>query len=289
MEFFSDRELGPSPQTQEVIPPAARDGILGIIWARVGDDSFGLAYPVQCQDGNAIAGTNVSQLAAVVKGYRLPWPPDYPCEPDAYQLLDLVQFCFEKVAQPQRGDWHSYFRHHHLTFDRDAGRAEFRDEVNRVFQRHGLVYELAHNGQIQRLSPAVLREALAVSLFTTGDSHLDAMLESARQKFRRNDPDIRKESLEELWDAWERLKTIEPGKDKKATAGRLLDRASTEPQFRLLLETEARLLTDIGNNFMIRHTEVGKVPVTVSEHIDYLFHRMFALIRLLLRSSGRGG
>jgi hypothetical protein len=40
---------------------------------------------------------------------------------------------------------------------------------------------------------------------------------------------------------------------------------------------------------MIRHTELGKPPITESAQVDYLFHRMFAMIRLLLKSSGRGG
>ena len=73
----------------------------------------------------------------------------------------------------------------------------------------------------------------------------------------------------------------------KATA--LLAKASIEPSFQERLEREARELTDIGNKFMIRHTETDKVPISESTHIDYLFHRMFAIIRLLLKSSGRGG
>jgi len=356
MEFFSDQELGVLPPTHEDITPEARDGILGIIRARVGDDAFGVDYPnpaepepnrdrpkkseirsqnaprtgkglrspilfevppnphkqraeshpseifcqkragsedigtkQDCPDGNAITGTNLGALRDVVKGYRLCWPWDYPCEPDTYQLLDLVQFCYQKVAKPQRGSWHSYGKHYHLTFDRPAGQAEFREEVNLVFRRHGLVYELADNGQIQRLSPAILRDALATALFNTGDSHLDQMLESARDKFRDRDPAVRKESLEELWDAWERLKTVEPGKDKKESVARLLDKASSEGRFRDILEQEATELTGIGNSFMIRHTEMDKTPIETSEHVDYLFHRMFALIRLLLRRSGRGG
>ena len=39
---------------------------------------------------------------------------------------------------------------------------------------------------------------------------------------------------------------------------------------------------------MIRHTEVDKVPIVDSHHIDYLFHRMFSIIRLLLKAGGRG-
>src|SRR5580658_7191622 len=73
-----------------------------------------------------------------------------------------------------------------------------------------------------------------------------------------------------------------------AQATALLDKAATEPNFRDRLETEARELTEIGNRFMIRHTEMDKVPIADSAHVDYLFQRMFALIRLLLKASGRG-
>src|SRR6185436_10959217 len=110
-------------------------------------------------------------------------------------------------------------------------------------------------------------------------------LEAARQKFLNRSIDVRRESLEKLWDAWERLKTLEPGRDKRESAGRLLDRASGEPALRARLEHEARELTEIGNTFMIRHTEVDKVPVVASAHIDYLFQRMFSMIRLLLKTS----
>ena len=101
--------------------------------------------------------------------------------------------------------------------------------------------------------------------------------------------DIRKEGLEKLWDAWERLKTVEPGKDKKAQVTALLDRATKEPNCRKLLEDEAVALTSIGNNFMIRHTETNKTEIRGSACIDYLFHRLFAIIRLLLKTTDRGG
>jgi hypothetical protein len=85
------------------------------------------------------------------------------------------------------------------------------------------------------------------------------------------------------------LKTVEAGKDKKESAKALLDKAATEPIFRFRLEQEARELTEIGNKFMIRHTETDKVPIQDSAHVDYLFQRMFSIIRLLLNASGRGG
>ena len=110
------------------------------------------------------------------------------------------------------------------------------------------------------------------------------MLETARRKFLDPNPAIRLESLEKLWKAWERLKTIEPGKDKKASVTALLDKAAAEATFRDLLEKEARQLTDIGNTFHIRHSETTQVHLQESGHVDYLFHRLYAMIYLLLKS-----
>ncbi len=90
------------------------------------------------------------------------------------------------------------------------------------------------------------------------------MLETAREKFLNRSLDVRKEGLEKLWDARERLKTIEPGTDKKAQAKAILDKAAGEPVLRERLETEAKELNFIGNNLMIRHTEVGKPAIAES-------------------------
>ena len=90
-------------------------------------------------------------------------------------------------------------------------------------------------------------------------------------------------------DAWERLKTLEPGGNKRRQASNLLDKTTDEPSLRVTLEHEAKEITRIGNEFRIRHSETDKTPVERSEDIDYLFHRMFALIRLILKATSRGG
>ena len=89
-----------------------------------------------------------------------------------------------------------------------------------------------------------------------------------------------------MWDAWERIKTIEPGRDKKESAKKILDMAATEPKFRGLLEMDAQELTDIGNEFRIRHSETNKTEIQEVEQVDYLFHRMFAIVMLLLSKRG---
>ena len=100
---------------------------------------------------------------------------------------------------------------------------------------------------------------------------------------------MRREALEKLWDSWKRLKTIDAGKDKKETTKALLDKISSEPKFRELIEEEAKLLTRVGNQFMIRHTEKGKVPIVSSDSNRLpLFGRLFFMLVLLaLKSSDR--
>ncbi len=53
--------------------------------------------------------------------------------------------------------------------------------------------------------------------------------------------------------------------------------------YRELLEDEARNLTNIGNTFRIRHSEVDKVEIDRESQIDYFFYRMYSLVVLLLR------
>lgn len=118
----------------------------------------------------------------------------------------------------------------------------------------------------------------------SGDATLDALITAACSKFRDPAPAARQEAVRSLWDAWERLKTLDG--EKKISTQVLLDRAAQEEEFRKRLETEARTLTDIGNQFGIRHSETTQIPLARIEHWDYLFHRLFALIYLLLVCRG---
>ena len=66
---------------------------------------------------------------------------------------------------------------------------------------------------------------------------LDRLLEVSRGKFLNRSMDVRRESLEQLWDAWERLKTLEPGRDKRENSRLLLDKVTSEPALRTRLRT----------------------------------------------------
>ena len=87
---------------------------------------------------------------------------------------------------------------------------------------------------------------------------------------------------------FERLKTIEDP-DKKEGTTTLVNNAiaSDAAVFRSTVEEECKAMTRIGNELRIRHSEVGKERVGDNGEKDYLFMRLFSLIWLMLKGTGR--
>src|SRR5262249_2519640 len=145
---------------------------------------FGLSFNEKCGDGYAYAGTDHTRLGRTMKGYGIIWPHDVDRSnpPNDGQVFDLLEFSYEFIAEAKDPHYPSYMSHSHYSYDQESGRAKFTQDVNRMFERNGMAFELK-DGEIIRLAPAVLQEDLAVSVFRTGDNSLDELLETARQKF----------------------------------------------------------------------------------------------------------
>jgi hypothetical protein len=291
-KLFTERHGMNEPRVKDKLSDEHKKALLAIINADIDANLFGEAFSEGCPDNRANSiGCDLNKLRIALSVYKVIWPRDWPIIdhelPTEPELFDLIEFLYEHAALPHAYVHHSFFGHDHLSYDVDPGREKFEVGINRFFERNGIAFELRH-GQLTRLAPTGLHEALASQLFRTGDADLDRLLEASREKFLNRSLETRKEGLEKLWDAWERLKTLENGKDKKTQTKAILDKASAEPVLRERLESEAKELNMLGNDLMIRHTEVGKPSVRNSEQVDYLFHRMFAMIQLLLKSSGRG-
>jgi hypothetical protein len=225
MKYFSEREQGESPRSGEDLTGPTWTGLQSEIAKRINDGSFGATYPEICHDGGATVGADQlafwnAMHARMPSLEERPWlyainePPPVPV------VMDIIEFCWQSVGKPLAipGGYHPFFKHHHLKFNIDAGRAEFRDAINDIFRRNGLVFELTAQGAIERLAPPVLQETLTSATFATGDALLDGMLEDARRKYMSPDEPVRREALEKLWDAFERIKTLEPGAGKAVQA-----------------------------------------------------------------------
>jgi hypothetical protein len=295
VNYFGAREIGPPVQDQEAITLAAWQGIVGLVQAGLRTGLFAEDFPDRaCGDlAGAITGSSEEQFNLRLRGdhpeIRVPLDPNVL--PDTIPALEVIEFCYRHVSMPIAPEPHGFFAHrHYLHFRRDDGQAQFARDINTIFARNHLAYELQMNGEVRRTLPPVLREALASAEFRTEDNELNRLLESARRRFSDPDFHVRYDALRDLWHAFERLKTLEaPRDDLRLSSTALVERASQEPEFREYLTSEMREeLNDFGNGFFIRHANAEQVLLQTSEEIDYLFHRLFAVIRFLLRSTGRG-
>jgi hypothetical protein len=230
MPYFSDRERGETPQTSTELTPVAWRGIAALIRMCLDDGSFGARFPKMCPDGAGPCGTSESlfwdammaEIPALAEREVILFEEE---PPPLLEAMNMIEFCWHAVGRFERRDYHSYFQHHHLDFDVEGGQAEFREAVNRIFQRNGLAHTLTGQGRIERILPSEIGDALRQVHFQSEDSELDGMLETARRKFLDPDESARREALEKLWDAWERIKTI-GGADKKAGIDALLDQTA---------------------------------------------------------------
>lgn len=299
-DYFSDRENGPRARTEQEITPTVWAAVAATVQGLMNGGALAQRFPELCPDGQAICGCDEGALAASVMAEMpgLVWPLQVTAEvdegfmsrpepfaPSTLLVLDFIEFVHRAAAKPVPGKYHVYFSHHHLTFDQEAGQEDFRATINRLFSRNGLAFEMLTSGRIVRVLPPVLAEELRRTTFNSGDRTLDVLLEECRLKFSDRNPLVRREALERLWDAWERLKSL-ADPDKKTSVQKILDAATSEPTLRARLEAEAKELTDIGNSHLIRHYEVKQAPVIDVDHVDYLFHRLFAMIQLMLRKRG---
>lgn len=303
-DYFSDRENGNKPRITEIISPETWGGIVSLVNGAIAKGAFGFKFPETCGDNSCTVGTDEHAFSQALKAeiYGLAFPFETnlvvdsifgvyeerePFAPDTFLILDFIEFCYRNIAKPIERNYHDYYKHHHLEFDEIEGKNAFRNDINRIFSRGGLAYELDNEGKIQRLIDPVLRESFTLAVFKTGDLKLDEMLEDSRLKFLNPKLSVRQEALEKLWDCWERLKSTEiPEQNKKRLSTEQLISKVTGEQIDGDLFTcvneEAKQLTAIGNNFGIRHKEQYQRFIEDSTHVDYLFHRLYATIYLLL-------
>lgn len=302
MEYFSDKERGPAPRNVNDIPLNVWQAIVELINSLSNKGFFGKDFPDFCQDGLGCIGTdeNKFKIALLAEIPSLNWPlvihvndsdwcynqNSQPSVPEYTEILDLVQFCFEHIGKPIEGSYHSFFQHYHIDdFDTDSARAEFQRQINSYFSRNGIAYELKSSGEVIR----VLNDDLVNMLnnqFNPQEKELRALLSNARKKIYSFDVAVRYDALKDLWDFWERVKTThQPHLNKKLSMTALLDVVSDNKEFRGLLEEEAKKLSDIGNSFFIRHSEINQVKLEDSEHLEYLFQRLLGMINLIIKKT----
>ncbi len=292
-EYFSDQELGPQARNIDEISDRVWRALWVLVDNAIEDGSLGLAFPYPCPDveRHAIVGTDRQSFLMALLGEVPALGESTPRgsrgadlhpdrNPGTMAAIDTIQFVYSRIARPERARFHSYHSHYDLDFDREPGQADFRKAVNRIFARNGVAFTLLKTGRVRRRVPKHMRET-ATAEYDTGDEDLDGLLAAAVEGILEPRLAARRRGLEQLWDAWERLKSYRG--DKRLSISWILQQAAAGNEELLRrLEAEAKALTDIGNNFRIRHHERGKVKLEERDQVDYLFWRLLVLIRFLV-------
>lgn len=298
--LYSDRNQPKQPRDIEEIDFKVWQGIIALINGFIADGSFGYGFPQTCPHCGRTSGYDAQNMAfeieAIIPGIE--FPLDYHnMLPNLYDILDLIEYLFRKIGKPKitgqphvqmvsnDGELYYPIEYYHYDYDVMEGKRQYREKVNFLFERNRVAYQLSEEGLIERSAPETIHGELVTAIFVTGNQELDNFLDTARSKYLNPKFEIRKEALEKLWDAWERLKTIEIPNNKKASIEQLLKVVKQKTDIEL--DNEAKELTEIGNTFMIRHTEIGKIPIKDSYVVDYLFTRMYAIISLILKATNR--
>ena len=287
-EYFSDKELGPRSLILDDLPPNAWLGIAATFRRLAEQHYFAAEFPEQCQDGQGIAGTDMDALHGLLYAH-VPALGGVPIDqqlPDTATAMDVVEFCWRHVQEPDVVNHHGFFHHDHYRFDQGAGRHRWRVEINQILDRNGVALRLEASGRVVRVGTAAAEAVLRSLVPKSGDSQLDAKIASTVEKYRDPSPDVRREALEALWDAFERVKTLIDPDDKKASAVALVEMMAVDSANRTALDDEFTALTKLGNRFQIRHHEADRHPVE-SEMIDILFVRCLALVEGAVRALAR--
>lgn len=254
-------------------------------------------FPRECKDGRGCYDIDRKKLEIQLtveipdlfrdsNGYSSK-PEIGECEVyDQYALLDYIEYLAKKMRDYQERDFHSFFGHTHINFLKsDNCFDDFRDEINSVFQKTGLQYILTDNKCIERIvdNNAVFEvaEEIVRDLKEQGAKDL---IKEALQLYKSPRPESRRDAMEKIWDAFERVKTYYTDLNKKQSTQKIIkDIADGNDAYCELIEKEYRELTDIGNTFRIRHHETDKINITNPDYYDYFFERCLALVMLSVK------
>jgi hypothetical protein len=301
--YFSDKY----ENTSETISIDVWNGIVAQYDELVSNNILAKHFPENCYDGQGIVGVNKISLEDAIKSeipeMSIPIRRSRPTSASSwdssieengvslYNTLDFIEFLFRHLCSPKPiGKIHDHFSHYHLSFDEDISQQQedFISKINTIFHRNKLPYLLQEDGLITRINDETMAYLVMRDEFYTPDKDLNQLLNIAYSKFKSPKKEMRKEALEKLWDAYERMKTIyaiDPSTDKKGSIATLLKTISDESEAIVTcLDKDMQDLTDTGNGMHIRHYETDKVPITNDKHVDYLFFRMSNIIQLCLKS-----
>ena len=180
-------------------------------------------------------------------------------EYDQYALLDLIEYFSQNIRDIDE-HWNNSYQNYQ-TIDclntTDVFK-NFQEAINDIFSEAGLLYELTDEKVIERIvENSPLTKEIENNFAAVSEVGTRQLLKDAVALYKTPNSTARQDSVEKIWDALERLKTYYTTLKKNKSIEKIVnDMANGNSNFINLFDNEFRALTDIGNNYRIRHHEI---------------------------------
>lgn len=236
------------------------------------DGYFAEALGYDCVDAGRVEGllrdVEMEMLLAIRK--KLLWPiHKYSSKYSEDDFFDVIEFLFQNVSKPVDGSYHDYSNcgMHWSTFNKKAGRNEYRERVNVVLSHYVKRFELSTTGEILHLPEQGFEQIFAADVPST-DEKITKRVEAAMLRYRRHGSTIddRRQAVRDLADVLEYLRP------KVQT---------------LLTNQDERDLFNLANNFGVRHhNDKQKTGYDQAFWLSWMFYYYLATIHVVLRKLG---
>lgn len=158
----------------------------------------------------------------------------------------------------------------------------FAKSINQSLEDDGVAFCLKKGKIIQRVDTEIYFD-LPTEKMTGLEQGLQDLINDVIAKHRQSNYSARRDAVEKLWDALERLKTYYSTDKKQSVKEIISDMSNGKEDFIVLFDAEFKALTEIGNKYRIRHHEIGKIEITDIRYYDYFFNRCLALLATALQ------
>ncbi|MGM8315213.1 AbiJ-NTD4 domain-containing protein [Clostridium perfringens] len=213
--------------------------------------------------------------------------PAYDDEYDQYALLDFIEYFAQNIRDINEYWNNTRYQNYKKIdcFNTSNIFQSFQQEINEIFTESGLLYKLTDEKVIERIvENSTLTKEMEVNFKAVNEVGIRELLKDAVALYKTPNPTARQDSVEKIWDALERLKSYYKTLNKSQSIKKIVnDMANGNSNFINLFDNEFRTLTDIGNNYRIRHHETNKIDITDVHYYDYLFNRCLSLIALAIK------
>ncbi|EPH12725.1 hypothetical protein [Facklamia hominis] len=155
---------------------------------------------------------------------------------------------------------------------------KFEKEINTIFKLNDISIELK-SGEIHSTNNITIELDSSIRISEVG---IEELITTADDLYRKGNYSY---AVEKIWDAFERIKTYYfPTLNKKKSSEKIIRDISFENEnIKKMFTDEFKTLTEIGNNYRIRHHEINKLEISDDLHYEYFYKRCLSLISILLK------